>query len=160
MKKTFIVILFLFDMYSCHINDSSPDYSRIETQFKLYDTTGVEKYYYKYGEKFEMKFTALNNTGTDLSYQYSGPSSIFEIYKSDSLICTSVDGLAWAMVIISATIKEGEQYSNKWIVPNNVGSYQRITLPAGNYKAIVVHSCLFKNYKLPDTKPVYFVVYN
>jgi hypothetical protein len=160
VKKYILSFLLLLGLYSCHVNDSTPDYTRIETQFKLYDTTGAEKYYFKSGEHFEMRFTALNSTGVDLEYQYSGFSSIFQIYHSDSLVCSSVDGINWVEIIKRDTVKNGHYYLGNWIAPYSYGPSLIRSLSPGEYKAKVLHYSLFKDYKLPDTEPINFVVYN
>lgn len=158
MKKYMFLFVLLLGVYSCHVNDAAPDYSRLITQFRLYDTTGVEKYTFKSGENFNMKFTVQNNSGEDLTYQYTGFSSKFVIYKADSLFCTSVDGLIFAQVLVTNTLKNGDEYQNSWTAPKTPGMSPVTSLPPGEYVAKVSHSCLFKEYNIANMDSVRFTV--
>ena len=160
MKKIYFFLFVLFLLIGCNNEDSSLMFNGVDTQFKLYDTNGVEKMIFKSGEDFEMRFFVTNLSGRDLSYHYTGIPVTFEIHQNDSIIATSVDGLTFAQVILGGAVKNGETYKANLLAPNASARDPKISLQAGNYKAFVKHYGFFDKFQIKETTSIEFIVTN
>ena len=160
MKKIYFFLFVLLLLISCNNEDSGLMFNGIDTQFKLYDSNGVEKTIFKSGDDFEMRFLLVNLSGRDLSYHYTGIPVTFEIYQNDSIVATSVDGLTFAQVILGGALKNGESFKANWMAPNSPARDPKLILPVGNYKAFVKHYGFFDNSKLKESSPVEFEIIN
>ncbi|MCZ2269009.1 MAG: hypothetical protein LC124_09175 [Ignavibacteriales bacterium] len=160
MKIIYFLLLAGIFLIACNEDNSSVGVYDVNTQFKLYDSNGVEKTTFKSGDDFEMRFSLVNLSGRDLSYHYTGIPVFFEIHQNDSIIATSVDGLSFAQVVLGGEVKNGAIFRDNWIAPNSLARDPKLILPAGNYKAFVKHYGFFDRVKLKDSKPVEFVITN
>ena len=160
MKIIYFLLLAGIFLIACNEDNSSVGVNGVNTQFKLYDSNGVEKTAFKSGDDFEMRFSLVNLSGRDLSYHYTGIPVFFEIHQNDSIIATSVDGLTFAQVILGAEVKNGGIFRDNWIAPNSSARDPKLILPAGNYKAFVKHYGFFDSVKLKESNPVEFVITN
>ena len=160
MKIIYFLLLAGIFLIGCNEDNSSVGVDGVNTQFKLYDSNGVEKTIFKSGDDFEMRFSLVNLSGRDLSYHYTGIPVFFEIHQNDSIIATSVDGLTFAQVILGGEVKNGAIFRDHWIAPNSSARDPKLILPAGNYKAFVKHYGFFDNVKLKESNPVEFVITN
>jgi len=105
-----------------------------------------------------MRFSITNQTGIDLTYHYSPPLIVFKILQSDTIVCTSIDGLAFIHPIFEEVLLNEESFQDKWIAPNSVARDPRVSLLPGNYKAIVKHGSFFDFAKLKETEPIEFSI--
>ena len=158
MKIIYFLLLAGIFLIACNEDNSSVEINGFNTQFKLYDSNGVEKATFKSGDDFEMRFSLVNLSGRDVSYHYTGLPVFFEIHQNDSIIATSVDGFSFIQVIIGDEVKNGDMFKANWIAPNTTARDPKIILPAGNYKAFVKHYCFFDNVKIKESSPVEFVI--
>jgi hypothetical protein len=160
MKIIYFLLLAGIFLIACNEDNSSVGVNGVNTQFKLYDSNGVEKTTFKSGDDFEMRFSLVNLSGRDLSYHYTGIPVFFEIHQNDSIIATSVDGLSFPQVILGDEVKNGETFSDNWVAPNSSARDPKLILPAGNYKAYIKHYGFFDNVKLKESSPVEFMITN
>ncbi|MBK9098404.1 MAG: hypothetical protein IPM14_09900 [bacterium] len=160
MKIIYFLLFAGIFLIACNEDNSSVGINGVNTQFKLYDSNGVEKTTFKSGDDFEMRFSLVNLSGRDLSYHYTGIPVFFEIHQNDSIIATSVDGLSFPQVILGDEVKNGGIFRDYWIAPNSSARDPKLILPAGNYKAFVKNYCFFDNVKIKETSPVEFVITN
>lgn len=160
MKIIYILLLTGIFLIACNEDNSIVGVNGVNTQFKLYDSNGVEKTTFKSGDDFEMRFLLVNLSGRDLSYHYTGIPVTFEIHQNDSIIATSVDELTFAQVILSSSVKNGGFYKSNWLAPNSPARDPKLILPVGNYKAFVKHYGFFDNSKLKESNPIAFVITN
>jgi len=160
MIKKYFFFFVLIPLIGCNDEDSSVMFNGINTQFKLYDTNGVEKTIFSSGDDFEIRFFIANLSGRDLSYHYTGIPVTFEIQQNDSIVATSVDGLAFPQVILGDEVKNGETYKASWIAPNSPAREPKISLPVGNYKALVKHYGFFDKFHIKESTPIEFLIIN
>lgn len=160
MKLIYFLLLAGIFLIACNEENSSVGVNGVNTQFKLYDSNGVEKTTFKSGDDFEMRFSLINLSGIDLSYHYTGIPIFFEIHQNDSIIATSVDGLSFPQVILGYELKNGEIFRDNWIAPNSSARDPKLILPAGNYKAYIKHYGFFDNIKLKESIPIDFIITN
>ena len=158
MKKIYFFLIVVIGFTACNDDNSSVGVNGVNTQFKLYDSNGVEKTAFKSGDDFEMRFLLVNLSGRDLSYHYTGIPVFFEIHQNDSIIATSVDGLSFPQVILGDEVKNGGIFRDNWIAPNSSARDPKLILPTGNYKAFVKHYGFFDNVKIKESSPVEFVI--
>ena len=112
-----IVVLFsFFLMISCGVSDSE-EAGEIEVLFSVTDTTGVESVVFRSGEMFDVTLVLTNHTGKDLEYTYSGPTIYFEILREDSVVTSSIYGLAWPAIVLKGVFKNGTQKTSTWRAP-------------------------------------------
>lgn len=148
-----ILILISIPFYSCNI--LNPTYE-IDAEFIITDTTGIISRVFHSGEEFDMKLTLTNNTGKDQEYSYTGPIIRFEIIQNDSVITSSIHGLAWPMVVSNGILKKDAEISSSWRAPTPLHASTLITLKPGQYQARAVIWMTFKNYKTipPQVKEI------
>ena len=160
MGIRFIYFVFILSLTSCLLN-SEADWDNVVTTFRLTDTSGVETYSFREGEAFKMVFTVLNSSEKGLSYSTGLPIVSFRIRQKDSLVCSSVDQMGYAGIFITGKIRPDSVFTEIWQAPNTIGREQvmnRIRLRAGFYRAEVLHPSFFNEYKLPQTKALYFEI--
>ena len=160
MKIIYFLLLAGIFLIACNEDNSSVGVNGVNTQFKLYDSDGVEKTTFKSGDDFEMRFSLVNLSGRDLSYHYTGIPVFFEIHQNDSIIATSVDGLLFPQAVLGGEVKNGEIFMNNWMAPNSIERDPRLILSAGNYKALIKHYGFFDNVKLKENNPIDFEITN
>ncbi|MGD8782734.1 MAG: hypothetical protein PVH88_27735 [Ignavibacteria bacterium] len=158
MRKEYLIIVMLVLLNSCNNDDSIVMYDNISIQFSLHNTGGDETTVFKSGEDIEMRFFITNMSGKDLSYHYTGVPLIYEIYNSDTVFATSIDGLVFPQVVIGNEIKYGETYQSKWLGPNAPYREPQIQLPVGKYKAYVKHGSFFDDYQIKETSAIEFTI--
>jgi hypothetical protein len=160
MKMIYFLLLAGIFLIACNEDNSSVGVNGVNTQFKLYDSNGIEKTTFKSGDDFEMRFSLVNLSGRDLSYHYTGVPVGFEIRQNDSIIATSVDGMMFIQVILGGEVKNGDTFKVNWIAPNSPARDPKLILPAGNYKAFVKHYNFFDEGILKESSPIEFVITN
>jgi hypothetical protein len=151
MKHFILIIILIFIyFYGCNIfNPDTNESGEIETEYIISDTTGVISTVFHSGESFDMEFTLINNTGEDQEFYYSGPTVIFEIIQNDSVLTSSIKGLAWPAVALKGIFKKSAEITDYWRAPNSPLDSQfgtKTNLKAGQYKARVRISMGFKDY--------------
>jgi hypothetical protein len=112
--------------------DSAPNPS-----FTLTDTLGRSTSQFHTGEDFYMYFSLRNTTGDTLTYYHTGPSIIFSILKGDSLVATSVDGMAFPQVVIGDVVPPGDTLRARWRAPSSPARVEKLILAPGSYEAEV-----------------------
>ncbi len=130
----------------------------VTPEFALFDTTGRHTSQFHAGEDFVMKFDLVNHTGKDLTYYYTEPPVIFEILLGDSILSSSIDGLAFPQNVNSGTVRQGALFEMSWRAPNSIARNPHIMLTPGAYLARVRHESLFYNFYLVQTDPIPFTV--
>ena len=120
MKNIIIGVLILSLLFGCKkIGTEAGMKGEIDTELTITDTTGVVATLFKTGDNFDMYFTIINQTNYDYQYSYSGIRVVFEIRQGDSLISSSIDGLAWPASVEKGNFKKGVKYTFKWRAPNS-----------------------------------------
>jgi hypothetical protein len=160
MKIQYFFLITLIGFIACNDDNSSVMVTDISTQFKLYDTNGVEKTVFKSGEDFEMKFILFNLSGEDLTYHYTGVPVYFEIYQNDSIVATSYDGLSFPQVVLEDKVVSGKTFTSNWIAPNSIARNPKLALTSGNYKAIIKHFVFFDKFQIRESLPIEFLITN
>ncbi len=108
--------------------------SEITTSFLLKDSRNTETTRFGFGQDINFYYAIENGTPNNYSYtnQDTGPLTVFEIYKGDSLIGSSVDGFFYIPLIVEGTLQSDDtltvEYS--WLSVN-----LHAPLPLGDYIA-------------------------
>jgi len=97
----------LIFLLSCENSINSSKTAEVSTKFLLKNSQGVETTQFVFGQDISFHYSVENTTENTYSYinQDTSPLVTFEVYKKDSLIGTSVDGLAFIPVIVEKTLK-------------------------------------------------------
>ncbi len=133
---SFMLIAFLFA--GCDLLSPGPSGDSTQNpSFTLSDTLGRSTSQFNTGEDFDMYFSLRNTTGDTLTYYHSGPSIIFSILKGDSIVATSVDGMAFPQVVIGDVVPPGDTLKARWTAPNSPARVEKLILPPGSYEAEV-----------------------
>jgi hypothetical protein len=113
---------------------------------------------YERSDGFQITFRLLDTTGTPTAEFHTGPAVVFDIVSADTVVCTSVDGLVFAAVVLGGMVRDGETYHATWRAPNSPGRRPRISLAPGTYVARAHHGAFFDNYRIPSTNTSPFTV--
>lgn len=105
---------------------------QILTDFFLSDSTGLVKNQFRVGEEVFFHFTLTNATARPQDYYLpdTGPEVEFQVLKGDSVVGSSLDGLAFATVIVEGKLESGESLhqTERWFARP-----LHDLLPAGQY---------------------------
>jgi hypothetical protein len=129
----------------------------VATALTLHTTAGAEARVFRSGEEFEMRFSLSNSMRSPLCAQYTPPELVFRIHAGDSLVASSVDGMAFPQVLLTVCVEAGQGISLRWNAPNAPGRSPAISLPPGEYTASV-HHALYALAVVPRALPVAFTV--
>ena len=107
MTKYLLTTIMFFLGCDTSINASKGE---ITTKFFLKNNQSDETTRFGFGQDINFNYSIENRTENSYSYlkQDTGPLVTFEVYKKDSLIGTSLDGLAFIPVIAEDILKAGE----------------------------------------------------
>lgn len=158
MKALIILCCIALFAVGCDIGDPFP-FDGISITFAVTDTLGKKTSYLLVGEPFELHFTLTNSTGSDLTYHYTGPPVVLRVQIGDSTVASSVDGLAWVMIVRQGMLASGGSYSVTWRAPNTPWSGRQITLLPGQYYAGVQTNGFFDKFRLQPVAPIGFTIY-
>lgn len=104
----------------------------LQATFLVYDTTGQVRTSFAAGEPVDFRYTAINLTGTQVSWQKgdSRPLCRFTVDRGDVRVADSFEGRAWIMVPEYGEIPAGDSIWLQWrgVTPSK-------PLPAGQYVA-------------------------
>ncbi len=118
-----LMVSISFVLDGCDLLKINPNAAmNLTASFILIDTSGNVKPIIHTGESFGLSFMLINTTSDTITYRRgnTGPAVIFEILKNDSIVATSVDGYAFAQVVLggvppaprhSVRLLEGSDYS-------------------------------------------------
>ncbi len=170
MKRSIALLALLFPIFGCDLGHS-PISDRdlgnslyrepggFQITFRLLDTTGIPTAVFHAGDSFDMEFVLRNMSGKDQTFHHTGPPVWFDILSADTVLCTSIDGMAFPQVVLGGTVRDGETYRATWRAPNSLGRRPRIiSLAPGIYLARAHHGVFFDNYRLPPTNTTPFAV--
>ncbi len=156
MKHLVLTLSFLSAIFGCDVTGPAGD--NLITDFRLQDTSGTEAGRFHAGDEFDMLFAVTNLSGIDLGYTYTGVPVVFEIWSADTLVATSIDGMAFPQVVLGGTIRNGETFRARWRAPNTGGRIPQISLSPGSYEAGVKNRSFFDSFKAPETGRVRFSI--
>ena len=138
MKRLISLLLIAALLAGCDLlNPGSSGESSANPSLTLTDTLGRSTWRFHTGEDFYMYFSLRNTTGDTLTYYHTGPSIIFSILKGDSLVATSVDGMAFPQVVIGDIVPPGDTLKAWWRAPSSPARVEKLVLAPGSYKAAV-----------------------
>jgi hypothetical protein len=112
----------------------------VATTLTLRTLAGVQATQFHTGEKFEMRFSLTNLTRSSVCYSYTPPETVFRIYRGDSLIVTSVEGMQFPQVIQTDCVGSGEAISRSWADAPATALRSNLVLDPGTYTAAVSHA--------------------
>ncbi len=165
MKQFIAFLALLFPISGCELGHSPHEppggfqpSGGFQITFRLLDTTGVPTSKFQAGESFDMEFVIRNLSGMDQSFHYTGPAVVFDILSADTVLCTSVDGLAFPQVLLGGILHNGESYRATWRAPNSPGRRPPISLAPGTYVARAHHGAFFDHTRIPSTNTTPFTV--
>jgi hypothetical protein len=139
MKPAILSILALFAFRACDLftppaRESYP----VVCEFSLTNDSGVPTNVFKTGESFDLTCQVHNGGAVDKIYVHTGPSLFFEIWRADSVIVSSIEGLAWIQVVLVDTLGAGKTDIYHWRAPWTPARQTPLILPPGSYRAHVV----------------------
>ena len=156
-RNRFILVLLLVSLIGCDLGEPQNGGS-IKTDFRLRDMSGSESYSFPSGDEFNMHLALTNQTKQTQAFAFGPPTVFFQIRLGDSLICTSIDGLAFVQVVERGTIEAGKTFSHEWRAPNSPGLPGRIILQPGQYIARASIGYSFDNFGVLPAKELAFTV--
>lgn len=159
MKQAILIILIAATFFSCDILRSPEGVGLLRTEFRLTDTLGFTTTIFRPGENFYMRYSITNETGVTQNYTIGFPVTVFEIWTSNSLVSSSIEGWAWIPVIPKrAQLENGQSVSDFWLAPNSPATGGSIFLNPGQYEARVHFGGYFDKYgKLPAERITFYV---
>ncbi len=142
---------------SCENSINSSLTTEVSTKFLLKNSQGVETTQFVFGQDISFHYSVENTTENTYSYinQDTSPLVTFEVYKKDSLIGTSLDGLAFIPLIVEKTLNARETVTVEynWL---STGVHQ--PLPVGEYTAKARPKLEFSNINNPGLEEINFRV--
>jgi hypothetical protein len=153
MRSGLFSLVVGFLLTACIFNKDL-DSNHVKVSFTLSDTTGVETYVFKSGENFIASFQVQNQSDVALTYDYSYPLIHYTIFQGDSQVCSSMDEMCYAAVVLHGKLPPDSTLKDEWVAPNTPGriaAKNMVTLRPGTYQIKVYHSRLFNEYHLPQT---------
>ena len=131
----------------------------LTASFELTDTAGRAKPIIHSGESFGLSFRLINTTSDTITYRRAntGPVVIFEILRNDSIVATSVNGYAFAQVVLGGVLAPRDTLYGYWEAPTTPAQYPKATLYAGDYDARVLLPP-FDNAKISAAQQIGFPV--
>jgi len=150
--KTLIVLGLLSIFISSCNQSTSPSDKILTATFALTDTDGQAISQFHSREEFRLAFSLTNTTNDTLTFYRgnSGPSVIFEIMKDDSIVASSTDGYAFAMVVLGGFVAPGQSLQGVWQAPTTPAQNPKVILNPGSYEVKV----LFPNFEQAKVNPV------
>ena len=159
MRTILILLLSALIGRSCDSGvETVTDQGKMVTSFALADTNGLTQSTFRFGDKFDFKFSITNLTKSEQVYALTGPSVVFEILSGDSILATSVDGEAWILSVDHRSIPSGGSEQVTWRGPKPRGGNPYFVLNPGGYIARVNLRYGFTNVKAPIPPVIPFVV--
>jgi len=154
MTKYLLASIIFFLGCETSMNASKND---ITTKFFLKNEQNIETTQFGFGQDISFNYLIENTTENTYSYlnQDTGPLVTFEVYKKDSLIGASVDGLAFIPVIVEDTLKAGETLTTEY---NWFSAAVHQPLPVGEYTAKARPKLEFNNINNPFLEELNFRV--
>jgi hypothetical protein len=158
MKQSrFIVVILLASLVGCDLGEPQSSGS-ITTDFRLRDMNGNESNTFRSGIEFQMHLTLTNETRHIQDFTFGAPTVFFEVRIGDSLVCTSVDGLAFVQVVERGRILAGQTFSHEWRAPNSPVLPGRIVLQPGQYIARASIGYSFDNFDRLPARELTFTI--
>jgi len=141
MKRLIIPGLFFLLSIGCNHNPVSTNNIYSNPSFTITNTRGVSSTIFTMGEQFNMSFQFINSYNYTLNYFRGStePPVVFEILKNDNIIATSVDGYAFAQIVIGGSLAPGDTLKNQWTAPNTINQIPKVILTPGSYQAKVLY---------------------
>ena len=108
------------------------DIAGLAERFVLQDSTGAARSSFRGGERVDFLYSLVNLTGQPVRWTKgdSRPHCRFVLYRADSLLTDSFQGLAFLQVPESGTVQPGDSIRVLWH-----GIDPRSPLPPGHYRA-------------------------
>ena len=108
------------------------DIGGLAERFVLQDSTGLVRSSFKHGERVDFLYALVNLTGQPVRWSKgdSRPKCRFAVYRADSLLRDSFQGLAFLAVPESGTLQPGDSIRVLWH-----GIDSQSPLPLGHYNA-------------------------
>lgn len=155
-----LMVSISFVLDGCDLLKINPNAAmNLTASFILIDTSGNVKPIIHTGESFGLSFMLINTTSDTITYRRgnTGPAVIFEILKNDSIVATSVDGYAFAQVVLGGVLPPRDTLSGYWKAPTTPAQYPKVILYAGAYEARFLLPP-FDNAKVSVTEQIRFSV--
>ncbi len=143
---------------SCDLGESV-DQNSVPVDFVLLNAGGWQSSAFTIGDTVFVHFKLTNKLGRPITYFHTGPLIILQILQGDSVVATSVDGLAFPQDAMAAVLQDGQSVTADWPAPNAPWSSRTIVLYPGVYRAAVAHSDLFNRLGIQPPTPIQFTVY-
>ena len=159
MRIALLILLSALIGRSCDSGlDLMTESGNVVTTLALADTNGLPQTTFHFGESFDFTFGITNLTQHAQTYHHTGPTVRFEIVQGDSILATSVDGLAWIQVVLEGSIPLGGSESATWRGPKPLGGNPYFKLYPGQYSARAKLGYYFEAVRPAAPPPVTFVV--
>ncbi|MCH7753750.1 hypothetical protein IH970_01320, partial [candidate division KSB1 bacterium] len=130
--------------------------TEVSTKFLLKNSQGVETTQFVFGQDIGFHYSVENTTENTYSYVYQEEHLVtFEVYKKDSLIGSSTDGLTFIPVIVEKTLKARETLAAEY---NWLWAAIHQPLPVGEYTAKARPKLEFNNINNPGLEEINFRV--
>ncbi len=142
---------------SCQNSINSSKTNEVSTKFFLKNSQDIDTTQFNFGQDINFRFAIENTSENSYSFinQDTGPFVIFEVFKGDSLLGSSVDGVFYIPLIVEDTLKAGHtltvQYN--WLSVN-----LHTPLPLGEYIAKATPRLDFKDIENPVSEELNFRV--
>lgn len=107
----------------------------VQSEFTMTDDTGSPVAAVAPGETFYLNVRIRNPIGSDRLYTHTGPAFSFEILQGAKTVVSSVDGLVWAQVVRTDTLRSGSTDTYRWRAPWPPTGKMPVILPPGSYTA-------------------------
>lgn len=129
----------------------------IMTEFNLVDPAGDQTQTFKAGQDIRLTYAMTNQTGGLQGYinPDTGPIVSFEIFRDDSLLGTSDDGVAYALVLVEGQIEASETIVWEY---NWYSADLHEPLPSGKYKARARPRLHFSAVSTPKPEEIEFEI--
>lgn len=161
MKTAISLLLAVVIITGCSLlGRKSNRTSILAPTFTLTDTTGHVTTTFHSGEHFIMTFSLVNTSREGLSYRRGStkPPVVFKIVRNDSTVATSIDGYAFAQVVLGGYLAVGDTLKGRWTAPTTPPQNPKVVLSPGSYKAKVVYPAFDQEVTVKPVSPVDFTV--
>jgi hypothetical protein len=145
----------------CACNSTEPALPPVEVpaaRLELFDTTGLPRNQFRVNEDFDVRLSLTNNTNRPQIYEFIDIPAVFTIYRSDSAIATSIDGMFWIWEHYTDTLEANGVFVYTWRAPNPLLYRTRHTLAPGTYKVGSKHAHFFIGDSVPQANRVSLTV--
>jgi len=155
MTKYVLVSLMFF--LGCENSINSSKTTEVSTKFFLKNSQDIDTTQFNFGQDINFRFAIENTSENSYSFinQDTGPFVIFEVFKGDSLLGSSVDGVFYIPLIVEDTLKAGHTLTvgYNWLSVN-----LHTPLPVGEYIAKAKPRLDFKDIENPVSEELNFRV--